>query len=212
MNTLLQLNTSLNSSDAQSSRLASEYSQAWQAQQGDARVIVRDLAADPVPHLTAERFNAFLTPAEKRTPEQAAIAAQSDALIAELQAAETLVIALPMYNFGIPSTLKSYFDHVARAGITFRYTATGPQGLLTGKKVIVVATRGGKYAGTPLDTQSQYLRDFLAFLGMTDVEFIYAEGLALGDESREAALASARQSLLARAAQAANAASIAAAA
>jgi FMN-dependent NADH-azoreductase len=96
-----------------------------------------------------------------------------------------------MYNFGVPSTLKAYFDHVARAGVTFHYTADGPAGLLTGKKAYVVATRGGRYSGTPQDLQSAYVRQFLAFLGIIDVEFVYAEGLALGAESRAKALAAA---------------------
>jgi FMN-dependent NADH-azoreductase len=100
-----------------------------------------------------------------------------------------------MYNFGVPSMLKAYFDHVARAGVTFRYTEKGPVGLLTGKKVYVFATRGGYYAGTPLDTQTAYVRDFLAFLGITDVEFVYAEGLAISEASKTASLAKARESL-----------------
>jgi FMN-dependent NADH-azoreductase len=114
--------------------------------------------------------------------------AQSDALIAELEAADVIVLGLPMYNFGVPSTLKAYFDHVARAGVTFRYTADGPQGLLGGKKAYVLAARGGRYAGTPLDTQSDFVRQFLGFLGIRDVEFIYAEGLAMGDAHRDGAL------------------------
>jgi FMN-dependent NADH-azoreductase len=93
-----------------------------------------------------------------------------------------------MYNFGIPSQLKSYFDHIARAGITFRYTANGPEGLLTGKKAYVLATRGGLYAGTPLDTQTSYVRDFLRFIGIADVEFVYAEGLNIGADQKQAAL------------------------
>lgn len=114
-----------------------------------------------------------------------------DALIDELRQADLIVLGLPMYNFGIPSTLKSYFDHIARVGQTFRYTETGPIGLLTGKKAIVCATRGGLYAGTPLDTQTTYIRTFLGFLGITDVEFIYAEGLAMGDAKKQIALAQA---------------------
>jgi FMN-dependent NADH-azoreductase len=101
------------------------------------------------------------------------------------------VLGLPMYNFGVPSTLKAYFDHIARAGRTFKYTEKGPVGLLTGKKAFVFATRGGLYAGTPLDTQTSYVRDFLRFLGISDVEFVYAEGLALGDAPKSAALAKA---------------------
>jgi FMN-dependent NADH-azoreductase len=191
MKTYLQLNTSLFGEDSQSSRLASRFVAALAESDdttGQPNVIVRDLGLNPVEHLTAERFKAFSTPADQRTPEQQRIAAESDALIEELRAAEVLVIGLPMYNFGVPSTLKAYFDHVARAGVTFRYTATGPVGLMTGKKAYVVATRGGQHAGTPRDMQSAFVRQFLGFLGIQDVEFVYAEGLALGAESREAAL------------------------
>src|SRR6188768_130142 len=189
MKTLLQIQSSLFANGGQSSTLSREFVDAWTAANPGARVIRRDLNADPVPHLTAERFQAFLAKPETRTPEQQAIAGYSDALIAELQAADVIVIGLPMYNFGLPSTLKAYFDHIARAGETFRYTEKGPVGLLTGKKAIVFATRGGLYAGTPLDSQTSYIRAFLAFLGITDIEFIYAEGLAMGDAKKQIALA-----------------------
>ena len=144
-----------------------------------------------MPHLTAERFTAFGTPASQRTLEQQRLVAESDALIDELRRADVLVIGLPMYNFGVPSTLKAYFDHVARAGVTFRYTAEGPVGLLTGKQAYVFATRGGKHAGTATDLQTGFVRQFLGFIGIRDVEFIYAEGLALGEQSRNEALAAA---------------------
>lgn len=187
MTTILQLNTSLFGETAQSSQLAGQFVEALAASES-ARVVVRDLGRDPVQHLTAERFQAFITAPEQRSAEQQRIAAESDALIDELRAADTIVIGLPMYNFGVPSTLKAYFDHVARAGVTFHYSESGPVGLLTGKKAIVFATRGGRHAGTPRDMQSAFVRQFLAFIGITDVEFVYAEGLALGADSREAAL------------------------
>jgi FMN-dependent NADH-azoreductase len=136
----------------------------------------------------------------ERTAAQAEHVAYSDALIGELERADVIVLGLPMYNFGIPSTLKAYFDQIARAGRTFRYTQSGSEGLLKGKRAIVIATRGGRYAGTPLDSQTGYVRDFLRFLGIRDVEFVYAEGLALGEEPRAAALANARQAILALAA------------
>jgi FMN-dependent NADH-azoreductase len=107
------------------------------------------------------------------------------------------VIAAPMYNFGISSQLKAYFDWIARAGITFKYGANGPEGLVTGKKVIVVSARGGKYSGTPNDSQTPYLKAFLGFLGMTDVSFIFAEGLNMGPDAAGAALATARDSIAA---------------
>ncbi|MEJ2399447.1 MAG: NAD(P)H-dependent oxidoreductase, partial [Gammaproteobacteria bacterium] len=152
------------------------------------RLISRDLAAEPVPHLTAERFAAFTTAKADRSEDQHAAVAYSDALIAELRAADVIVLGLPMYNFGVPSTLKAYFDHVARAGVTFRYTSDGPKGLLTGKKAYVLATRGGSYQGTAMDTQEPYVRLFLSFIGITDVEFVYAEGLARGEAQRTQAL------------------------
>lgn len=195
MSTLLQINTSLFSNQGQSSQLADQFVAAWRQKNPGAGVIVRNLADDPVPHLDGARFLSFLAEPAARSPEQQAVVAYSDALIEELRGADTIVLGLPMYNFGIPSTLKAYFDHIARAGVTFRYTENGPVGLLTGKRAVVFASRGGRYAGTPLDTQTDYVRDFLRFLGIEDVEFVYAEGLAMGDETKAAALAGARREL-----------------
>jgi len=188
MATLLQINASIRSGAGVSSNLADQFVQAWKAAHPGATVITRDLASTPVPHLDATRFDAFLAAPGGRTAEQQAVVDFSDTLIEELKSAETIVIGLPMYNFGIPSQLKAYFDHIARAGVTFRYTAQGPEGLLTGKQAYVFATRGGRYAGTPLDSQSPYVRDFLAFLGIREVEFIYAEGLHLSPEAKSESL------------------------
>ena len=195
MNTLLHLKTSLFSDGGQSSQLAARYVAQWRRENPAGRVIERDLARDPVPHLTAERFQAFLATPEARTPEQQAVAGHSEALIEELKSADTVVLGLPMYNFGVPSTLKAYFDHIARAGITFRYTEKGPEGLLAGKRAVIFAARGGLYAGTARDTQTAYVRDFLAFLGIEDVEFVYAEGLAMSDAPKAAALAQAYRAI-----------------
>jgi FMN-dependent NADH-azoreductase len=191
MTTLLQISTSIHAHNGQSSQLANQFVAAFQKKNPAAEVIHRDIASDEVPHLTGERFGAFVTAPELRSPAQQAVAAYSDNLINELKQADVIVLGLPMYNFGLPSQLKSYFDHIARAGVTFKYTANGPAGLLTGKKVYVFAARGGMYVGTPMDTQTSYVRDFLRFLGMADVEFIYAEGLAISPESKEASLAKA---------------------
>src|SRR6266542_2883683 len=193
--TLLQINASIFSNHGQSTRLADEFVAAWRASNPGAKVIVRDLAEETVPHLDAERFGAFLAKPGERSVEQQAVVEYSDALIDELKRADVLVLGLPMYNFGVPSTLKAYIDHIARAGATFKYTEKGPVGLLTGKKAYVFAARGGLYAGTPLDTQTAYVRDFLRFIGMTDVEFIYAEGLAMSAEHKEAALAQAYRTI-----------------
>lgn len=197
MNTVLVIKSSLNSEAGESSRLADLFVSTWREHHPDGEIIVRDLARDPVPHLTAERFGAFLAQPETRTAGQQAIVEESDALIAELQRADTIVLALPLYNFGVPSTLKAYFDHIARAGVTFRYTESGSEGLLKGKKTYVFAARGGVYSGTPNDHQTPYIRQFLAFLGLSDIEFVVAEGLALGDASRKAGLARARTALAA---------------
>lgn len=195
MKTLLQIQTSLFEADGQSSRLATRFADGWRGENPGGEVIVRDIGRAPVPHLTAERFAAFLAKPLDRTPAQQEVAAFSDALIEELRRADVIVLGLPMYNFGIPSSLKAYFDHIARAGVTFRYTEKGAEGLLKGKKTYVFATRGGSYAGTPADTQTAYVRDFLRFVGIEDVEFIYAEGLAMGEAPREKALAGAREAI-----------------
>jgi len=195
MKTLLQLNASLFSTGGQSTQLADAFVDAWQARNPGANVIVRNLAEQTVPHLDAERFGAFLAKQGERSAEQQAVVDYSDALIAELKRADVLVLGLPMYNFGVPSTLKAYIDHVARAGSTFKYTDKGPVGLLTGKKAYVFATRGGLYNGTPLDTQTSYVRDILRFLGIADVEFVYAEGLAIDAERKNSALTDARREI-----------------
>ncbi len=196
MKTLLQLNSSIFSSGGQSSQLADQFVAAWRDKHSDGQVIIRDLANDPLPHLDAQQVSAFFTTPDARTSEQRALVKISDDLIDEVKQANVIVIGLPMYNFGIPSTLKAYFDQIARAGVTFRYTENGPVGLLTGKTVKVFATRGGAYVGTALDTQTAYVRNFLGFLGLTDVEFVYAENLNRNEALKEAALFEARQRLL----------------
>lgn len=189
MTTLLQINASINNGNGESSRLAKQFVAAFHKRHPKAAIVVRDVAAaEPVPHLTAERFGAFITKPENRSAAQQAVVSYSDTLIDELRQADVIVLGLPMYNFGVPSQLKAYFDHIARIGVTFEYTEKGPVGKLTGKKVYVFAARGGVYEGTPMDTQTSYVRDFLRFLGMSDVEFIYAEGLNMGPQSKQTAL------------------------
>jgi FMN-dependent NADH-azoreductase len=195
MTTLLQINASIHSEGGQSSRLAAQFVEAFKQRHPDARILRRDLAADIVPHLSAERFAAFLSNADERTDTQRAVVEYSDALIGELRSADVIVLGLPMYNFGVPSQLKAYFDHIARAGVTFKYTANGPVGLLTGKKAYIFAARGGLYAGSPLDTQTSYVRDFLKFIGIDQVEFVHAEGLAISADHKAAALAQASQQI-----------------
>jgi FMN-dependent NADH-azoreductase len=188
MKTLLQINASLFSGDGQSSKLVDNFVRTWKANHPDSQVVVRDLARQPLPHLDADRFQAFLTPPEARTPEQQAIAAESQALIDEIKNADVIVLGLPMYNFGVPSQLKAYIDHVARAGISFRYTANGPEGLIGGAKLYILAARGGHYQGTTADTQTGFVKTFFNFIGITDIEFVYAEGLNLGEAPKREAL------------------------
>ena len=192
---LLQLKTSLFANHGQSSQLSDAFVAAWQASRPGAQVTVRDFAVDPVPHLDGAGFQAFLSQPGERSAEQQAKIDYSDALIDELQAADVLVIGLPLYNLGVPSMLKSWIDHVARAGVTFRYTENGPQGLLFGKQAYVFATRGGRYAGTAFDTQTGFVRNVLGFIGIRDVEFVYAEGLNMGEESKATALQAAHAEL-----------------
>jgi FMN-dependent NADH-azoreductase len=191
MISLLQINASINNGNGQSSQLANRFVTAFRASHPEARVVLRDVAAQPVPHLDGERFAAFITPAERRTAAQEAAVAYSDSLIDELRRADLIVLGLPMYNFGVPSQLKAYFDHIARAGVTFKYSEQGAVGMLTGKRALVFAARGGVYAGSPLDTQTGYVRDFLRFIGVSDVEFVYAEGLSISPQIKEAGLAKA---------------------
>lgn len=195
MNTLLNLQSSIFSDNGASSTLARQFVDQWRAAHPSGVVIERDLARNPVPHLDAERFGAFVTPVDKRTAAQQAVVDYSDRLIDELKRADTIALGLPLYNFGVPSALKAYFDHVARAGVTFRYTDKGSVGLLTGKDAYVFAARGGIYQGA--DLQPQYVRNFLGFLGIEAVQFVFAEGLALGDESKLRSMAQARAAVAA---------------
>ena len=195
MKTLLQINASLNSVRGQSSRLSNQFVDSWQRANPDGQVISRDLAVSEIPHLTAERFEAFGTAPAERTGNQAEIVTESDELIAELESADIIVMGLPMYNFGIPSTLKAWIDHVARAGKTFEYTESGPLGLLADRPVVIFAARGGLYKDTPRDTQSAYITHFLNFIGIRDIEFVYAEGLNLGEDVRQESLELATQTI-----------------
>ena len=180
MTTILQLNSAARSQGANSTLLANELTEKLRGANPGAKVVVRDLLADALPHLDDSVLGAFFTPAEQRTPEQAAIAARSDALIAELQAADIIVIGAPMYNFGVS-----------------RSTANGPAGLVTAKRAFVVSARGGKHAGTPADSQASHIKTFLGFIGITDVSFVYAEGMNMGPDAASAGLASAREAIAA---------------
>jgi FMN-dependent NADH-azoreductase len=191
---ILQINSSARSTGSESSRLADSIVAKLNAQ-GNANVVRRDLATAPHPMLDEAALQALFTPTDSRTPEQAARVALDDALIAQVQAADAIVIGAPMYNFGITVQLKSWFDAIARAGVTFKYGPTGPVGLLTGKKVYVALTRGGMHKDAPSDTQLPHLKTFLAFVGLTDVQFVFSEGNGLGAEAVERARADADQQI-----------------
>lgn len=198
MTTILQINSAARSQGANSTTLANETVAQLVAKHPGANIVVRDLLSDGVPHLDEAVIGAFFTPEEQRSAEQKAIIARSDELIAEIQAADYVVFGVPLYNFQVPTQLKSYFDWIARARVTFRYREDGSvEGLIQGKKVIVAFARGGNYKDTPADSQTPYLKTILGFLGMTDVTFIFAEGLARGPESAAAAFKGAREAIAA---------------
>lgn len=186
MKKLLAIQTSLFANNGESSKLVHRFIENWQRQSPEGRVILRDLATNPVPHLDADRFQALVTTENDRSHEQQAVVDYSDSLIEEIKEADELVFGIPMYNLDVPSTLRSYFDHIARAGVTFRYTENGPVGLVDDKPTYVVVTRGGFYGEE--HPQTQYIRQFLGLLGISNITFVLAEGLNVDAASREQAL------------------------
>lgn len=192
MKTLLQINTGIFGDGSQSTALSNAFSEQYLSHHPQVQHVVRDLVSEPLPHLDANIIAAFSSDEAQRTPEQQAIIDQSQSLIDELNNADAVVLGLPMYNFNVPSQLKAYMDQVARAGISFKYTETGPQGLLKDKPVYVIAARGGMHAGQVTDTQTDFITTFFGFIGINQVEFIYAEGLNMGDEAKEKAIEQAK--------------------
>jgi FMN-dependent NADH-azoreductase len=190
MSNLLVVTSSASGKASVSNQLVRRAVDALRRNDPEVQVVARDLAEDPLPHLDAEAVAAIR--GEPANAVQKAARARSDTVVAEVQWADTLVIGAPMYNFGIPSTLKAWFDHLLRAGITFRYTENGPLGLLQGKRAIVVLARGGLYSEGPaqvLDAQEPHLRALLNFIGIDDITFVRAEKLAMGEEARAEGLA-----------------------
>jgi len=199
MKNLLFVTSSLFGQDSRSTRIAAEFVSAWKAANAPARIIRRDLAQDRVPHLSLEHFGAWTTAPDQRSERQQASAQESDPLLEEVEAADVIVIAAPMYNFSISSTLKAWIDHITRPGRTFRYTANGPEGLLKNKKVYVVTARGGIYTGDSpakaYDFQEPYLRAILGLNGLTDVTFVHVEAQKVSPEAAEASIARARETV-----------------
>ncbi|RON01524.1 FMN-dependent NADH-azoreductase [Pseudomonas brassicacearum] len=188
MSRVLIIESSARQQDSVSRQLTQTFISQWKAAHPTDQITVRDLATHPVPHLDANLLGGWMKPAEQRNEIEQASLERSNELTDELLAADVLVMAAPMYNFAIPSTLKAWLDHVLRAGVTFKYTATGPQGLLNDKRAIVLTARGGIHTGSTSDHQEPYLRQVMAFIGIHDVTFIHAEGMNLGGDFHEKGL------------------------
>lgn len=184
---------------SQSRRLAADYIAAERLANPGLNVVERHLTPDNIPHISMDMLAGLGAAADARTPAQTAAVGLADTIIEEVEAADTIVLAVPMYNFSVPSTLKAWLDHVARAGRTFKYTANGPEGQLKGKRVIVVVSRGGFYTGDSpfksMDFQEPYLRAFFGFVGITDVIFVQVEGQAIGPEVAAKGLAAAKNAI-----------------
>ncbi|MHC8355256.1 FMN-dependent NADH-azoreductase [Pseudomonas sp. LB3P81] len=195
MSRVLIIESSARQQDSVSRQLTQTFITQWKAAHPNDQITVRDLAVNPVPHLDINLLGGWMKPAGQRSDIEQVSLERSNQLTDELLAADVLVMAAPMYNFAIPSTLKAWLDHVLRAGVTFKYTDTGPQGLLSGKRAYVLTARGGIYAGSTADHQEPYLRQVMGFIGIHDVIFIHAEGMNLGGDFQEKGLNQANASL-----------------
>lgn len=191
MKRILFIHSSLFGDDSASTKIAQSLIEQMVDDDPGSEVTRIDLAKQALPHLDGEEFKSWTIPAGQRDARQAALANRSDKLIDQLFSHDTLVLAVPMYNLGIPSTLKAWIDRVSRAGKTFEYTANGPVGQVKGMQAYLVFARGGMYRNTPLDTQTGYLESVLGLMGIGVAEKIYAEGLNMGSEQREKSLAGA---------------------
>lgn len=195
MPTLLRVDSSLYSQQGAASQLTGRFTRLWLARHPGTHVIHRDLAAEPLPHLDARYLDALDCEAEHRSEEQRQLLARGDALLEEVRQAQVLVIGLPLYNFGIPSTLKAWFDYISRPGETFRYDESGPVGLLGGRRVYALSSRGDLMDANRTDPQSDHVRDILTFLGMTDFHFVYADGLTIDEAHRARGMARAEREI-----------------
>jgi len=195
MKNILFVSSSPSGWNSYSHQFASHIVDDLKARHPGAKVVVRDVAKEPLPHVDAAFATGRALPPEKRSPAEAEALALSDILLAELEAADVLVLAVPMHNFGVPSTLKAWIDHVVRPGRAFSYSEKGPEGLLKGKKAVVVVARGGVYSEGPaqqFDFQEPYLRAVLGFIGITNVRVVRVEGMAMGEQALKNAMASAK--------------------
>jgi FMN-dependent NADH-azoreductase len=188
---ILHIESSLFAENGVSSQLSNQLLTRLKATANNTHIIKKSFAEQPVPHFDGKALQALMQAPEEQTQEQQQIVAYADQQIADAKAADVWVIGLPMYNFGVPSMLKAWFDFIARAGVTFRYTDQGPEGLLGDKTVYLLATRGGQYKDSPADSQIPFIKTFLNFLGITSIEVIYAEGLNMGEPIKTRALSEA---------------------
>jgi len=188
MKHLLRIDSSIFSEKGVSTQLAEVLQTGLLRHHPDLEIIHKNLVKNPIPHLTAEVAQAWMTPEADKTEDQKEKTAYSDNLINELRSADAIILTAPMYNFSIPSMLKAWFDHIARAGVTFQYTATGAEGLLEDKPVYLITTRGGLHKGQAHDTEETLIRTFLALIGLKNIKTVYAEGLNMGDEQRTKAI------------------------
>lgn len=180
MATLLHIKSSIFGDEGKSSQLAATFIEHWKQANPKGRVLVRDLIAEELPHLDSFVVGALMTPEAERSEAQQALVDRSDQFIREIKAADKIIIGVPMYNFSIPTQLKAYFDLLARAGVTFKYTDQGSVGLIEDKPVYLFATRGGLYNESGIDFQIPFVKQFLCFIGLTSVQVIFAEGLNMG--------------------------------
>lgn len=195
---ILYLKNSIFGDEGQSSQMAQQFIDGYQALHPGVDVVVRDLVNDGVPHLDLERAGALRGFSESLNEAQRAVLAHSDVLIEELKSADLVVIGMPMYNFGVPTQFKAWFDHIARAGLTFKYTDQGAVGLIDDKPVLVFAAHGGIHQGQPQETSTAFVKTVLGFIGLKQVEFIYAEGLNLGEDVKKQSLLRAQAQVTAR--------------
>lgn len=195
MKNVLVIKSSVGGEAGNSSKLTNNFLAALE-EKTQVSITTVDLSVDTLPHLTGEEAGSWFVDPAERNEQQKALAAISEQQIEKVKAADMIVLGVPMYNFTLPSTLKSWLDRVARAGITFNYTDQGPVGLLENKQVFVMAARGGVYQGTDMDTQTPLLKMFFNLIGLSDIEFVYAEGLNMGDEATEQAWAKSNEKII----------------
>lgn len=192
MNRMLVVQSSLNEDESQSNQLTHYFSELWQHSFPGGSVLIRDVVKRPVSHLSAERLKA-ITMSEKQTlKKRCSIVEEADIFLQEVVSADVIVLGAPMYNYSIASQLKSWFDHLARAGVSFKYTEKGPVGLLGSKPVIVISTKGGHFQGKGIDHQSPFIKQFFEFIGIHETYFVHVEGLDLGKEVQKESIKEAK--------------------